>query len=102
MVDVQCLYSVASEVIPGNAARMCEFPWRYKVAPVCCGVTDNEHRCVCAELILEEATNALSHKMAALRLEKFCVSPKSSHQNNFWQYSFDIVSPKADKDKKER
>lgn len=27
MVDVQCLYSVASEVIPGNAARMCEFPW---------------------------------------------------------------------------
>lgn len=43
MVDVQCLYTVASEVIPGNVARMCEFPWWYTVVPVCCGVADNEH-----------------------------------------------------------
>lgn len=72
MVDVQCLYSAAIEVIPGNAVRMCELPWQYKVAPVCCSVVDNEHscECVCAELILEEATNALSHKMVVPRLKK--------------------------------
>lgn len=72
MDDVQCLYSVAIEVIPGNAVRMCEFPWQHKAAPVCCGLVDNEHSCVCVctELILEETTNALSHKMIVPSLKK--------------------------------
>lgn len=84
MDDVQCLYSVAIEVIPGNAVRMCEFPWQHKAAPVCCGLVDNEHSCVCVctELILEETTNALSHKMIVPSL-----SCQGSHQKTISRYT---------------
>lgn len=68
----QCLDSVGSEVIAG---RMCEsFPGDTKW-PLCVVVLLIISVDVCAELILDEATNALSHKMVASRLSGF---PRSS------------------------
>lgn len=45
-----------------------------------------------AELILEEATNALSHKKVVQRLKTF---PRRSHQNYFQTNSFAIVLAKT-------
>ena len=49
--------------------------------------------CVCAraELILEEATNALSHKMVASRLEKVFVSPQQTSHQNYLQRLFCVT-----------
>lgn len=74
MVDALCLYYVASEVTPGNGARMCESlpgntTWLLCVVVVLIMSTD----VCCAELIVEEATPC-PIKLSPQDLKTFCYS----------------------------